>query len=56
MFHKCTKFYLILASNASITVDSNIEEVEILLVRSQFLLKGHKILNFLHFFSRLPRL
>ena len=29
------------------TFDLNIEEVEVLLVTSQFLLKGHKILNFL---------
>ena len=40
LFHKCTKFYLILTINAWMAFDLNIEWVEILLVTSQFLLKG----------------
>ena len=49
-FHKCTKFYLILTSNASTTFDLDIEWVQGLLVTSQFLLKGHKMLKFLFAF------
>ena len=47
LFHKCTKFYLILTSNAWTTFDLNIEFAEVLNVTSQFLLKGHKMFNFL---------
>ena len=47
LFRKCTKFYLILTSNAWTTFDLNIEFAEVLNVTSQFLLKGHKMFNFL---------
>ena len=50
LFRKCTEFYLILTSNVWTTFDLNIEQVEVLLVTSQFLLKGHKMLNFLFAF------
>ena len=50
LFQKCAKFYLILTSNAWTTFDLNIEYVEVLLVTSQFLLMGHKMLNFLFAF------
>ena len=49
--HKCVKFYLILTRNIRITWDLNIEEVQILVVTSQFLLQGHKMFNFLVAFS-----
>ena len=46
--HKCTKFYLILTSNARTTFDLNIEykQKSGLLATSQCLLKGHKMLIF----------
>ena len=47
-----TKFYLILTGNVKITFDSNVELVEVLLVTSQFLLKGHKLLNFFRIFAQ----
>ena len=44
---KCAKFYLIPTSVLRIAWDLNIELIQVLLVTSQFLLKGHKMLNFL---------
>ena len=48
--HKCAKFYLILTRRN--VWDLNIEQMQILglVVASQFLLKGHKMLNFLFAF------
>ena len=34
LFHKCTKFYLILTSNVWTTFDLDIEQVEVLFVTS----------------------
>ena len=45
--YKCAKFYLILTRNVWITCDLNIEKMQILAVTSEFLLKGHKMFNFL---------
>ena len=39
----CAKFYLILTRNVGITWDLNIEQMQILVVTSQFFLKGHKM-------------
>ena len=46
--HNCAKLYLILTRNLLITWAKNIEYIQILVMISQFLLKGHKMLNF-HF-------
>ena len=43
--------YFILTSDVWITWDLNIELIQVLLVTSQFLLKGHNMLNFLFAFS-----
>ena len=57
LFEKCTKFCLIVTSNVLTIFDLNIEKVEVLLMTSQFLLKGHKMLNSLSaFFPRLSGL
>ena len=54
LLRKCPKFYLILTSDAWTTSDLIIEQVEVIPVTSQFLLKGHKMLNFLsHFFLKI---
>ena len=50
LFDKCTKFYFILTSDVRITWDLNIELIQVLLLTSQFLLKEHKMLNFLFAF------
>ena len=48
--HKWAKFYLILTRNVWITWDLNIEYMQILIVTSQFFLKGYKMFNFLFSF------
>ena len=50
MFNKCATFYLIMTSDVLITWDLSIELIQVLLVTSRFLLKGHKMVNFLFAF------
>ena len=47
LFNKCTTFYLIMTSDVRITWDLSIKLRQVLLVTSQFLLKGHKMVNLL---------
>ena len=46
LFDKCTKFYLILTSDVSITWDLNVKLIQVLLVMSQFFVKGPQSAQF----------